>query len=102
MRWNTTPLQDYSLFTDRPLTLYLSAGEHTLTLKNAGETLHVARVELTAPDTVPSVEETKDAYSKAGYATVEGYIQKVQAEQTSSKSSQSIYPTYGFYITRKC
>ncbi len=94
LRWNTTPLQDYSLFTDRPLTLYLSAGEHTLKLKNAGETLHIARVELTAPDTVPSDEETKAAYSKAGYAAVERYIQKVQAEQTSCKSSQSIYPTY--------
>ncbi len=92
--WNTVALQDFSLFTDRPLAYCLSAGEHTIVLKNEGETLHVARLELTAPETVPTDEETRAAYEKAGYAESSGYRQKIQAEHTALKSSQSIYPTY--------
>lgn len=94
LAWNTTALQDFSLFTDRPLAYYLSAGEHTITLTNNGEALHIARLELTAPETVPADEETRAVYEKAGYAESTGYMQKIQAEHTTLKSSQSIFPTY--------
>lgn len=35
-QWSTVRLQDYALFTNTPLQIYLTAGEHTLTLKNTG------------------------------------------------------------------
>ncbi|HIW74545.1 MAG TPA: extracellular solute-binding protein [Firmicutes bacterium] len=92
--WNTVALQDFTLFTDQPLCFFLTAGEHTITLKNTGEALHIARLELGAPAEVLSDEEAADAYAQAGYAEAEGYLQKLQAETPAAKSSQSIYPTY--------
>ena len=35
-QWSTVRLQDYALFTNTPLQIYLTAGEHTLTLKKYG------------------------------------------------------------------
>lgn len=61
---------------------------------NEGETLHVARLELTASETVPADEETRAAYEEAGYAESGSYMQKIQAEHTALKPSQSLYTTY--------
>lgn len=94
LAWNTAALQDFTIFTDRPLVFWLTAGEHTITLRNCSEALHIASVELTAPETVPTDAEARAAYEDAGYREVTNYYQKIQAENTSLKSTQSIYPTY--------
>lgn len=95
--WSTVRLQDYSLFTNTPLQLYLTAGEHTLTLKNTGETLYIRDVRLTGTESVATVEQAASAYTSKGYTDAaiggDGYL-KYQAEETFLKSSQSIYPQY--------
>ena len=96
-QWSTVRLQDYALFTNTPLQIYLTAGEHTLTLKNTGETLYIRDVRLTGTESVATVEQATAAYAGKGYTEAEiggeGYL-KYQAEETALKSSQSIYPQY--------
>lgn len=96
-QWSTVRLQDYALFTNTPLQIYLTAGEHTLTLKNAGETLYIRDLRLTGTESVATVEQAATAYAGKGYTEAEiggeGYL-KYQAEETALKSSQSIYPQY--------
>lgn len=96
-QWSTVRLQDYALFTNTPLQIYLTAGEHTLTLKNTGETLYIRDVRLTGTESVATVEQAAAAYAGKGYTEAEiggeGYL-KYQAEETALKSSQSIYPQY--------
>lgn len=95
MVWNTVALQDYSIFTTEPLYFCLEAGEHTVTLRSRSkEPLHIAGIELVAPEEVPTDKEAFAAYTAAGYAPVAGYYEKLQAETPSLKSTQSIYPTY--------
>ncbi len=95
--WRTFLLQDFSLFTNTPLQVYLTAGEHTLTLVNTGEPLYVSEVRLTGTVSVQTVEEAKAVYQTNGYAEAEiegdGYL-KYQAEETYQKSNQTIYPIY--------
>ena len=95
MVWNTVALQDYAIFTAEPLYFCLDAGEHTITLRSwSKEPLHIAGIELTFPEEIPTDEAAMNAYSAAGYAPVAGYRKKLQAESPALKSTQSIYPTY--------
>ncbi len=95
--WRTFLLQDFSLFTNTPLQVYLTAGEHTLTLVNTGETFYVSDVQLTGTESVQTSEEAKADYEAKGYAEAEiegdGYL-KYQAENTYQKSNQMVYPMY--------
>ena len=95
MEWNTMALQDFAIFTNDALVFWLSAGEHTITVRNwSTEPVHIANLELTAPDKIPTDAEAKAAYASHGYQQVSGYFKKLQAETPVLKSSQSIYPTY--------
>ena len=95
MVWNTVALQDFAIFSAEPLYFCLDEGEHTITLRSwSKEPLHIAGIELTFPEEVPSDEEVLRAYQAAGYTPVAGYYKKLQAETPSLKSTQSIYPTY--------
>ena len=95
MVWNTVALQDHAIFSAEPLYFCLDAGEHTITLRSwSKEPLHIAGIELTAPEEVPTDKAAINAYSAAGYAPVAGYYKKLQAESPVLKSTQSIYPTY--------
>ena len=95
MQWNTVALQDYSIFTANPLYFYLEAGEHTVTLRSwSKEPLHIAGIQLTSPEEIPTDAEALAAYQAAGYTKVDGYFRKIQAETPHMKSTQSIYPTY--------
>lgn len=94
LQWSETALQDYTIFSDRALIFYLPAGEHTITVRNRSAELHVASLELTAPEREPTDEDALAAWTAAGYGTTSGFYQKIQAENTAMKSTQSIYPTY--------
>ena len=95
MVWNTVALQDHAIFSAEPLYFCLDAGEHTITLRSwSKEPLHIAGIELIAPEEVPTDKAAMNAYSAAGYAPVAGYYKKLQAESPALKSTQSIYPTY--------
>lgn len=95
MEWNTMALQDFAIFTNDPLVFWLSAGEHTITVRNwSSEKLHIERAELTVPEKIPTDAEAKAAYDANGYQQVQGYFKKIQAETPVLKSTQSIYATY--------
>jgi len=95
MAWNTMALQDFAIFSAEPLYFCLDEGEHTISLRSwSKEPLHIAGIELTFPEEVPSDEEALRAYQAAGYTPVAGYYKKLQAETPALKSTQSIYPTY--------
>ena len=95
LQWNTVALQDFAIFTNDPLVFWLSAGEHTITIRNhSAEKVHISCLELTAPVKVPTDAEAKAAYERNGYQQISGYFKKIQAETPVLKSSQSIYATY--------
>lgn len=95
LQWNTVALQDFAIFTNDPLVFWLSAGEHTIAIRNhSTEKVHISCLEMTAPTKVPTDAEAKAAYERNGYQQISGYFKKIQAETPVLKSSQSIYPTY--------
>jgi hypothetical protein len=95
LQWNTVALQDFAIYTNDPLVFWLSAGEHTIAIRNhSTEKVHISCLEMTAPTKVPTDAEAKAAYERNGYQQISGYFKKIQAETPVLKSSQSIYPTY--------
>ena len=93
MVWNTVALQDHAIFSAEPLYFCLDAGEHTITLRSwSKEPLHIAGIELTAPEEVPTDKAAMQAYNAAGYAPVAGYYKKLQAESPALKPPSPFIP----------
>ncbi len=74
----------------KPLKVYLSAGEHTVTLTAQSGEFYLNAVKFCAPEQVVSYEEYIKQYSDADYYT--GNELKIEGESAKYKSTSSINP----------
>lgn len=95
--WTDIQLKDQSLFTNTPLQVFLTAGEHTFAIRGGEDGVYLQDIRLTGTTAVRTVGQAAADYAEEGLTPGkiggDGYL-KVQAETTDRKSSQSIYPLY--------
>ncbi len=92
--WQTVRLRDNDGFNAAPFSLFLTAGEHTLTLRGVTETVWVSALSLEPPVKVRSDAEVGADYVAAGYAPVADFVLRWQAEDTSYKNDRTLSPMY--------
>ena len=93
-RWLYTDLHDSTGYYNEPLQVYLSAGEHTLTIFSEREPMAVGGVRIySAPQPAPYAEAL-ESYRRQGLADAREFCRDYQGEQADYKSASSIYPIY--------
>lgn len=91
-RWITWMMRDSNEYIRENLKLYLTAGEHTLSLEAVKEELQLDTIEFSQAEE----PEAYDAYQKeiSGQASGGETLQWVEAEEPQEKSNFTIYPLF--------
>lgn len=85
-RWLYTDLHDSTGYYNEPLQVYLSAGEHTLTIFSEREPMAVGGVRIySAPQPAPYAEAL-ESYRRQGLADAREFCRDYQGEQADYKS----------------
>ncbi len=92
VQWMSTYLYASSGLVEDPLCVYLTAGEHTLTLKAIQEPMAIRRVTLRRYTPPVSSATLREQYAAAGYTAPEVDIIRLQAEHPTAKSESIIMP----------
>ncbi|MEG1886945.1 MAG: extracellular solute-binding protein [Oscillospiraceae bacterium] len=75
-----------------PYKFFLTAGEHTITLKLKNEPMALATLELVPPEQPISYSELKKQYDASGYEKASGEAVRIEAEKATAKSTRSLIP----------
>ena len=86
-RWCTEYLDDNSGYYVEPYLFYFTAGAHTITLNALEEPMAIKSILFKKSTKLPSFKEALAEYKADGYSVVEEHFEKIQAENTSAKSS---------------
>ena len=92
--WLEKNLMDSMGYYTDPLQFYLSAGEHTVTVKSVKEPMAIGSIRLVGAENPVSYSEKEKVYRNQGLQDTSGYYQELQGEQVNYKSDASIYPIY--------
>lgn len=92
-RWIDFPLRSTSSYLDDYLSLYFTAGSHTLTLEAINEPMVLAGFTLCQLERTPTYAEMLEAYRQEGYKeiTAADSTIHVSAEEPSAKTSATFY-----------
>lgn len=91
--WNTYTLNDSSGFVVNALQVYLTEGEHTISLESVREPVVLSDMNFYPYEDLPKYEEVAKEYEKKGYQPVsENASLLVEAEMADFVSEQTIYP----------
>lgn len=88
-RWQQQELSDYNSLYSEPYIFYLTAGEHTLSLKSENS-IAVEKIEFYNSDDLIGYKDYISNYEKKGF---DGSVRQ-EAELILEKNSDGIYPTY--------
>lgn len=88
--WFTADAHSGYGFIDAPLTLYLEAGEHTITLESISEPVAIGALRLYGREDLPTYSEALKKYQAAGL-TAGQWQQTFEAEDASRKSDSTLY-----------
>lgn len=91
--WVTSYLYDSEGYVTDRLSVYLTAGVHTLTLYSRREPMVLRQITLSNKNEVQSYADVKAAWDQAGAADTSGQMVVIQAENAVRKSSQMLYPS---------
>lgn len=78
--------------TDR-LSIYLTAGQHTITIVSRREPMLLRRLKLSNEGRIASYAEKKAQWDAQGAADTNGKTIRIEAENATKASSQMLYPT---------
>lgn len=92
--WMTQNLMDSMGYYTDPLQFYLSAGEHTVTVKAVKEPMAIGSIRLSGAESVSGYAEKEKEYQNQGLQDATGYYRQLQGEEANYKSDASIYPIY--------
>ncbi|MBQ9119783.1 MAG: extracellular solute-binding protein [Lachnospiraceae bacterium] len=92
-RWMTSYLYDSEGYITSRLSMYLTAGEHTVTMVSLREPMLLRRVRLDNPEEVKSYADKKSEWDAAGATATSGKSIRIEAENAARTSSQMLYPT---------
>ena len=90
--WKDYTVVDSTGYIASPLSIYLTEGEHTLSLESEREPLMIEKLLFTQAKEVKKYSDVLNEYKSRGYESADGEIQFVQAEEMKEKTSRSIYP----------
>ncbi len=90
--WTTSNLYDNNGYVIEPLSVYLSAGSHTLSINSQREPLLIRKVVLANSEAPKSYEEVKAAWDALGAQDTSGIKIQIEGEDAYKTSSQMLYP----------
>ncbi|HPF86685.1 MAG TPA: extracellular solute-binding protein [Candidatus Limiplasma sp.] len=90
--WMTAKLYDKDGYISEPLSVYLTAGEHTLTLLSLREPMLLKAITLGGREDMAMYAQVKSAWDEAGAADTTGQSIRIEAENAVKTSSQMLYP----------
>ena len=90
--WVSSYLYDSNGYITEPLGVYLTAGEHTITLQAQREPMLIHDITLTAAPESASYATVKAAQDAKGYKASNGHYIRIEAENANKMSSQMLYP----------
>lgn len=91
--WITSYLYDSEGYETDRLSVYLTAGTHTITIYSRREPMLLRRILLSNSVAVKNYSEVIAAQDAAGFKDTSGKLYKVNAEEANRKSSQMLYPS---------
>lgn len=90
--WQSRYCYDSDGYVTEPLSLYLEAGNHTITVVSLKEPMLINKLVLDSEGEVASYEEVKAAWDASGAADTVGNLITIEAEYATKTSSQMLYP----------
>ena len=91
--WSTYTMCDSTGSYNGAFTLYLTEGEHVITLESTRNAVTLDTITLKSKAIVPNYSAVKSGYAAKGYKSVSSDATlKIQAEYPSAMSDQSIFP----------
>ncbi len=88
--WQTVALADTASHYAEPYLVYLTKGEHALSLSMVAENMAIAQIKFSNPQTLPSYEEYMSVERAEDNASAAPIV--IQAENAALCSSQTLYP----------
>lgn len=90
--WITAELYDNNGYITEPLTLYLTAGTHTVSINSRREPMLLRRLIFSNDGQTESYAQVKEAWDAQGVTASTGQMITIQAENATKTSSQMLYP----------
>ncbi|MBQ7944454.1 MAG: extracellular solute-binding protein [Lachnospiraceae bacterium] len=90
--WVETYLYDSNGYVISPLSVYLEAGEHTITIMSQKEPMLLSEIVLNNSDEVQDYATVKSTKDSEGATATSGVNVRIEAENTNKTSSQMLYP----------
>lgn len=90
--WIEEVITDYQGYYTTPYQIYLEKGSHVISLLSRREPMLLRSIRLFQSNAIPTYEELKIEYEQLGYVKAQEVIRVIEAEQSSKKSSQMLYP----------
>lgn len=90
--WITSYCYDNNGYINAPLAVYLTEGEHSISILSLREPMLLHKIELKQIEEVPAYETRKAEWEKDGAKETLGQIVRVEAENAVVSSSQMLYP----------
>jgi len=90
--WISSYLYDNNGYITTPLSFYLTAGEHTLTIKSRREPMLLGTLTFSNSEQEISYAAKKAAWDKEGAKDTTGIVISIEGEDAVKTSSQTLYP----------
>lgn len=90
--WVESYLYDSNGYVTTPLSLYLEAGTHTITMMSQREPMLLSEIVLSNSEKVKDYAATKAAWDAAGYKNSVAESIRIEGENAYKTSSQMLYP----------
>lgn len=91
--WITTNIYDADGYITSKLSIYLTAGTHTITLVSIKEPMLINKITLSNEEDLLSYSDQLAAWNSAGAQDASGDVIRIEAENANRTSSQMLYPT---------
>ena len=90
--WITSYLYDNNGYITSPLSFYLSAGEHTITVRSRREPMMLGSLTFSNQEAEKSYADKKAEWDAAGAKATSGVQLTIEGEDARKTSSQTLYP----------
>lgn len=90
--WQSRYCYDSDGYVTEPLSIYLEAGEHTISMVSVKEPMLINKLVLDSEGVIASYEEVMAAWNAAGAEDTIGNVITIEGEYASKTSSQMLYP----------
>lgn len=90
--WVESYLYDSNGYVTDPLSLYLEAGTHTITVMSQKEPMLLSEIILNNSEKVVDYATVKAQWDAAGYQNTTGHSIRIEGENADKTSSQMLYP----------